>query len=96
MYAAPAFVEAYWHQVPASMNITQPNGDLWIFPCGTKLPDIHVSIGGGKQKPVNIPGSKLNAGEFATVKNGMSFPILFSREWNKQGLEEWVEVRLGG
>jgi aspergillopepsin I len=53
-------MEAYYAKVPNSQRSTQAGG--FIFPCGTTLPDLLVSVGGTHL--VRIPGS---LAEFAPV-----------------------------
>ncbi|KAL8754074.1 MAG: hypothetical protein Q9184_005224, partial [Pyrenodesmia sp. 2 TL-2023] len=65
LYAYSSFVDHYWPQVRGA----QKRGDLWIYPCVAKLPDVKISMGDGKN-PVTISGSRLEGDEVGSQAKG--------------------------
>lgn len=64
MWADTDFVTAYWKQVGGSSKY----GDYtWLFPCGSKLPDMQVSIGSSGSATIPgdaFKGAPVGGGEF--------------------------------
>ena len=67
MYADGKFVDAYWRQVADYKKV----GSKYVFACGSKLPDMKVSL--ESAGAVTIPGSNFKG---AGVGSGESMFLL--------------------